>query len=67
LFLVDTGAGGTEMMFHSRAAKELHLLTPDTELRLKMVGISVLLVVVVVVVVLVVVTVLPGSCTSACG
>eukprot|EP00878_Enallax_costatus_P019507 GHUV01020580.1.p1 GENE.GHUV01020580.1~~GHUV01020580.1.p1 ORF type:complete len:339 (+),score=80.00 GHUV01020580.1:1057-2073(+) len=26
LFMLDTGAGGTEMMFHSRAAKELKLL-----------------------------------------
>lgn len=26
LFLVDTGAGGTEVMFHSRAARELKLL-----------------------------------------
>lgn len=26
LFLLDTGAGGSEMMFHSRAAKELGLL-----------------------------------------
>jgi predicted aspartyl protease len=26
LFLVDTGAGGAEVMFHSRAARELGLL-----------------------------------------
>jgi hypothetical protein len=29
LFLVDTGAGGTEMMFHSRAARELQLLRDE--------------------------------------
>jgi hypothetical protein len=29
LFLVDTGAGGTEVMFHSRAARELQLLKDE--------------------------------------
>jgi hypothetical protein len=31
LFLVDTGAGGTEVMFHSRAARELQLLMDDRQ------------------------------------
>lgn len=29
LFMLDTGAGGTELMFHSRAAKELGLLVSN--------------------------------------
>jgi predicted aspartyl protease len=33
LFLVDTGAGGTEVMFHSRAARELHLLKDERQLQ----------------------------------
>jgi predicted aspartyl protease len=32
LFLVDTGAGGTEVMFHSRAAKELELLKDERQI-----------------------------------